>query len=138
MSRDTFPRQADRDAITAFLGGWHTQADDFTETSAGADHKLRYQGETIAWFDTAGALTVKLLPGWQMHYSRAIIQEMMKQLGIDAVATQEVKELESFGKVIRTMHYFIDDKSVALGEPHVLAGSLTVAAYRASKGIPLT
>lgn len=139
MAREAFPYLQDRVCIAAFLDGDKPMISDETyDLANGADKKLRFNGEVIAWFDTAGALVVKLLPGWQFHYSRAIIDEIAKQLGIDASAHQEAKELDSFGKVIRTIHYYIDNQSVALGDPFVLLDGLGVMAYRAAKGVSIT
>lgn len=140
MPRDLFPYEPDREVIAKFLAGKSAPAhagDDVTNNG----NTLFFQNLSVAWFDSAGALCAKLsgsVDGYEHHYASAIIDEILKQLGLeDRKVTQEITLMSDYAlhhvtEPARQIMHFFDGQPIAIDEPVVLCGPLGVAAYRAA------
>ena len=125
MSRDAFPFEEDQTTVLAFIAGELTvQGNIWLSHVAG---KLCLNERVIAWYDTAGVLTVKLDGPYVQTAVRAI-NWMARRIGIEDCEVRYEYRPDSEGFI----QYFAGDKPINLGEPWVLAGAMSVAAYRAA------
>lgn len=132
-ARRGYPYEADRFVVRAFLHqdtgrAWRTG--DTLQLSATPAATLRYaqSDQTLAWYDSVGALTVQLIrPRW-VNQSVAVIEYMAELLGISERFTREERGDDTDIRK-RELHYFLDGQPVGTGAPFVLAGTLTVAAF---------
>jgi hypothetical protein len=131
--REVFPFEADRALIAAWLRRDYSlpQTDWLTSTASGLFHN----GVTVAWFDTAGALTVSVPAGQAFLTSARVIAEIAKQVGTTVVISRErfddfVHDPATGGSVHIPFNYFIDDQPYELGSPFVLVGALGMQAWR--------
>lgn len=130
MPRDVFPYAEDRIVIQHFLNGVAYVGRE-AEVSL-SDHKLYAGSHAIAWFDSAGALTIMLGRGHAFDPGR-IVDFICDELGIPEMKLRrEVECLSAFGSRDRVA-YYTDDRAVRANEPYVLAGPLTMQAYRAER-----
>lgn len=136
MPRDTFPREDDRAVITGFLAGTKRHGD----TSGALDihvGSLRIHENTVAYYDTAGALVgIFLNESWGSVYAMHVANEMLTQLGaLDTRVTREVEPLVPPDGGSPNTRWFIGDELITPGVPFVICGPLGIAAWRASRGI---
>ncbi len=136
MARDVFPFAADRAVIRAFLRGEVSFPGEAYLSSEGHVLRTRDGGTgAMVWFDSAGALEFNLgyIGGADPARVAAFICE---ELGMpDRAPRREVEPLEN-GKPIGDagrVSYYLDDERVSPGTPFVLAGPLTIQAYRAAQ-----
>ena len=136
--REVFPFADDRALIAEFLRGSKTltNTDWLVTTHTGALGTTG--GTTIAWFDTAGALTVKLVDGMGYNTVVRVIHEICAQLGIKDVRVEreqcdETEPGENGGiQYKRVFTYYIDGVPVTLDQAVVLVGPMGMAAWRES------
>jgi hypothetical protein len=153
MNRDVFPRINDRRLIRAFLAGrplllcTHPEqyADiEYLGFGAASDTSavIRIDGCTVAWFDTAGALTGMIAPGAATAFSLRALNFIMATLGQpEQQVTRDVDPYSYYqdpptGREVqgRVFRYFFDGSPIQAGQPFVMAGPVGVLAYRASLG----
>lgn len=131
MPRDVFPYPEDRELIEYFLRG-KARTPDNTDSLVLFEGRLSIKGAagapTIAWFDTAGALTVQLTHDLNCYWCYRVINEIRRQMGIeDRVITREEKDQVGW---IDRFNTFIDGAPIQLNQPIVLVGPLGVLAWR--------
>ena len=137
--RDTFPFEQDRWVIESFLLG-KPRSDAQSDYMHIENNRLLFQNRVIAWYDTAGALIANPIPeiAFVMAYANRVIHCILECLGVDEIITREVEEFDHSPPVEpgargRTIRYFLADQEFKPGAPVILAGPLTIQAYRASK-----
>jgi hypothetical protein len=134
MPREVFPYESDKDIINCFLRGkqnYGADASHYLLLHKGLLHQKIHDGQhAMAWFDTAGALYVRLQRGLGYDFSVHTIREMCKQLGL--TDREIVRERTMEPRVHNFFKYFIGGDQVRLDEPYVLVGALGMAAWRVS------
>ena len=135
--REVFPFADDRELISRWL---RDEPAGNTDWLTAHNKQLGLTGGvTVAWFDTAGALTVKLEGG--AHYGSVVrvIHEICVQMGIKDVRVERsivdemVPDPTTGGtRYMREFTYWIDGVPVTLDQAHVLVGPMGMMAWRES------
>lgn len=134
MPRDVFPHETDRAVINYFLRGRKRLSlkTGYLFINEGRLVLDAGVGGTLAWFDTAGALAVRVLDGIGYDYSRMAINEMAKQLGIpERELTRERHYEDGIAANGWSFKYFMDGAEIQLNDPIVLVGALGMKAWQA-------
>jgi hypothetical protein len=102
---------------------------------------LLYAGVQIAHYDTGGSLVA--VPGWDMMggYTIHMIHYMLAELEGNAhgdtharITRQRDTVQDNEHAIGFHMRYFYDEREIVPSEPIVLAGPLSIQAYRAQPG----
>ena len=139
--REVFPFEDDRELISRWLRGDARHFAGSTDWLSVTNQQLGLAGfaTKVAWFDSAGALTVKLAGG--AHYGSVVrvIHEICAQLGIKDVRVERsivdemVPDPTTGGtRYMREFTYWIDGVPVTLDQAHVLVGPMGMMAWRES------
>lgn len=153
MAREVFPFQADREVIEHFLSGKRLP-NDIAQRSAlacgkGALSYLAYGqralGTSIAFYAPDGTLQGKLNAGFEFFAQVRAIHYMLDRLEdprrltredhpewVEATLEDGTTVVQSEAGTPRWQHFF-DGAEIELDVPFVIAGALTMAAYRAKK-----
>lgn len=127
--RETFPYGSDVGVIHAAL---RAPGKPYSSDYIHWDGKiLMRSGMTILFYDTAGALCGILLSGSDYHYSEKIINAAMDMMGNHN--DRVVREDHGFSEPskLRLFRYYFAGTPVNLGQPFVIAGPLSIQAWRA-------
>jgi hypothetical protein len=100
------------------------------------------QDGAIAWFDTGGSLVCGNLSMTMFLPRTLVLNHICEVLDLPSRLSRVMGEWRpdasaphgagaSSDGSIRTVKYYLGDEEITLGQPLVLAGPLTVAAYRA-------
>lgn len=142
MTRDTFPFEQDRYVIDLFLGGL-PRSNPLSDFMHIENNRLMFQGRVFAWYDTAGALVCVPMPelASMTGYGNHLTNYILGRLGMGELRI--VREITSTpgthpAAPLREIKYFLDDQEIKPGAPVVLAGPLTMQAYRATQNNPTT
>ena len=138
MTRDVFPREADRAVVAAFMRQRACKHPGSPLVSSGEPNaSLAYDTGfpvvhatlgTLAWFvRSGGALYGKLVSGIAYNPGVQAIHHILDLLGLPGARV--VRELARPG-VPGALHFF-DNQPVALGQPFLMCGPLGVQAWRA-------
>lgn len=122
--RATFPYVDDVAVIRAFLNGKKYIATDRIALDKG---KLVLDGATVAWIDTGGSLTVSLSSGYPVTCIR-LFEQIADMLGIDDMKLSYGRDPDD-----GELRWFVGDRDLKPGEHLVVAGPLSLHAFRASE-----
>lgn len=137
MPRDVFPHEDDRAIIRRFLLGAKRimLQTDYLMLNEGRLVLCHVpSGSTIAWYDTAGALTVQFSGGLGYPTAVRAVHDMCKQLGMPEVQVTRERRTNDTIHPGWEMVTFVDGQEVKLGQPYVLLGGLGMQAWRAGEG----
>lgn len=135
--RNVFPFEADREVIQAFLDGRDTciHADAFlllnNKWLMVCDGEGGVGGRwTAAHYDTADALTVTVNTDSDLWPCVRMFNFILEALGDTRRIEKEVTRVEG---QLPGHRFFLDGEEVHVGAPFVLAGAMTIQAYRAKE-----
>ena len=139
--RDTFPYITDRHVIEAFLH--RRRAGGITTcilSTDGSTLKIGLRGaeHTVAWYDSSGAIAAKLLNGFLLHYSSKVVEYINRTLGAKEFLLQRESEaipadMAGDHGLVNKHSYFVHGNRISPEEPFLLAGPLSIAAWRESE-----
>lgn len=131
MPRELFPHDDDKRVIQTFLAADQRQRDyalllasDRMSIQKG---KLYLDGGATAWFDTGGALTMKLGGSFPLTLFR-VANYINELLGVTDGCMSVVRANDG------DLHWYAGDREISIEDPFVVAGPLSIQAYRASLG----
>lgn len=127
MPRELFPYADDQRIIIAFLRGQFDRLLDDNARITIEQGKLHLDGTVCAWFDTGGALTMKLGGTYPLTLFK-IVEFINELLGI----TPEEGSLSHHRDSADMLQWYVGDRVISVEDPFVVAGPLGIAAYRAS------
>lgn len=143
MSRNVFPFEADREVIRKFLEGvkdWSSPAPTSVHHDGSGLHvrngwlmisDVDSDGRwTAAYYDTADALTVTVDTESDLWACVRIFNFILEALGDTRRIEKEVTRVEG---QLPGHRFFLDGEEVHVGAPFVLAGAMTIQAYRAKE-----
>jgi hypothetical protein len=139
VARELFPYEGDRLVIQRFLAGGkrrkHKLTDDLAQPSSDRmsmeNGKLYLDRGMIAWVDTGGSLVFQLSGPYPMAVSR-VVQHVNELLGIEDGEISYQRDTAMMSHTLGEWSYFHGDRPISLREPFVVAGPLSLQAYRAS------
>jgi hypothetical protein len=141
MARDLFPRAVDRAVIEHFLLKSFLKPVESTESDLSiANARLKWRDNTIAWYGDDGALYMKLALEAGYYPAKRVFEAVTSALGVDDMKIDREAndgwcdgDTEAGGHT--RWHYFVNGAATGLDEPILVAGPLTVLAYRARQNV---
>lgn len=136
-ARDTFPFEAGRAVIRAFMMGRRSYAHHadsnviISKGFLGVWIGVKSNPSTVAWFAPDGSLQAKLSPHLMTSYSLRVINEiaMILDPSNPLTVTRETRPT-STGKPEAL--YFFEGSPVGIDQPFTIAGPLGMSAFRAT------
>jgi hypothetical protein len=137
MPRDTFPFEYDRAAVRAFLADPSSRVESnhiSTTRGTNGEHHLMLNDKFCMRLDADGTLTGVLSPsGLANHYGVKIQNYVLELLGDPRriVMKPVVREVVYAGQASVASAPYLDDIELPTNAPWVIAGRLTLMAWRA-------